>query len=466
MARRAYEGMGKAMEFAMNVPGAMENYNAMLQFGEAHSDTSMQVSALNKLSLIEAMMMGDFAAAEQHLVAAEELARQNEEVPGLIELYTVRCNMCAAIADFGNANKYLTEAAELGNKMEDKNTTAYGLAHKSNMLMHMTKYEEAWETALQGLKAAEEANNLERRAEILTYSVPLYHLRNGNIAEAQETAEEGYRIASQIGTTYSPPLGASVLGGIAELQGDYEGAMEWFERSLEHARPLIDFVPFMAVIPMGALGVTCLDISEKLADRAIKLHTEALQMLQTPYGAPAGGTAWPDLGFCALELGEIDRAEEYFQNALNSPSIQMYEQRPRSLVGAALVSLERGRPDEARDYVSEARRYAEERGMKFFYPMISIAEAKVSAAQGDTESALKHYKQAETLATDMGLLPAMLKARVGGLAVLTGCGRVSEAETLRQDAQAAIDGIAALFKSNDYREMYLASANEKLAAVK
>src|SRR5207248_8179229 len=174
-----YEGMGKTMEFNMNVPGAMENFNAMLQFGQAHSDIPIQVSALNKLSLIEAMMLGQFDVAEQHLTAAEELARENEEVPGLIELYTVRCNMCAAIADFGNANKYLSEAAQLGRKLDDKDATAFGLAHKSNMLTHMTEYEESWQIAQEGLKAAEEANNLERRAEILTYSVPFYHLRNG-----------------------------------------------------------------------------------------------------------------------------------------------------------------------------------------------------------------------------------------------------------------------------------------------
>jgi tetratricopeptide (TPR) repeat protein len=465
MAKRAYEGMGKTMEFAMNVPGALESYNAMLAYGQAHGDVTIQVSALNKLSLIEAMMLGQFEQAETHLTAAEELARENEEVPGLIELYTVRCNMCAAVADFGNANKYLTEAAVLGRKMDNKDTTAYGLAHKSNMLIHMTEYEEGWQTALEGLTAAEEANNLERKAEILTYSVPMYHLRNGDISQAQETGVEGYRIASQIGTTYSPSTGAFLLGKISEMQGDYEGALEWFERSLGHARPLIDFVPFLAVMPMAGIGVTYLDISKKTADRVIELGAQALQLLETPYGAPAGGSGWPDLGFAALEMGKVEEAEKYFHNGLNSPSIQMYEMRPLSLVGACHVALELGKADEAKKYADEARTFAEERRMKCYYPIVSIAEAKVSAAHGDSEGALKRYKEAEALATEMGLRPMVLQARMGALAVLTGCGRASEAEALRNDVQAMVDEIAGLFKSEGYREMYMENASAKLETV-
>jgi predicted ATPase/class 3 adenylate cyclase len=461
-ARRAYEGLGKAREFAMSVPGAMQVYNEMLQFGRQHSDAAMQVSALNKLSLIEAMMLGQFAEADKHLVEAEELARQSEEVPGLIELYTVRCNMCSAVADFSNASRYLTEAAQLGRKLDNIQATAYGLAHKSNTLVHMTEYDEAWETGLEGLKVAEEANNLERRADILTYTMPMYHLRNGHLAEAQQVAEEGYAIAAKIGATYPPMLGAFVLGYLTQAQGDYEAAMQWFERALEHARPVFDFVPFMTAIPLGGLGSVCLDISEKLADKVVKLHTQALEILRTPTGAPAGGSGWADLGFCALELGEVERAGEYFQNGLNSPSIQMYEQRPRMLAGAGLAALARNRPDDAAKLLKEARQYAEERCMKFIYPLINIAEAKVSAAGGDTEDALKHYKAAEELALEMGMRPDVLQARLGAAAVLAGCGQLAEAQDVRREAQSTIDEIAALFKNDEYRQMFLESAGEKL----
>ena len=465
MARRAYEGLGKMLEFGMNLPGVLETYSAMRAYGQERDIIPIQVSALNKLSLIEAMMLGQLPQAEEHLVESEELARQNDVVSGLIELYTVRCNVCMSMADFGNANKYLTEAAQLGRTLDNKDTTAFGLAHKSNTLIHMTEYDQAWETAVEGLKAADEANNLERRAEILTGSMPAYHFRNGDLTQAKEVAEEGYRIAAQIGSTYSAPVGGAILGYITQMLGDYESSIMWFERTLAHARPLIDFVPFMAVIPLGGLGGVCLDISPKLVDRVVEAHSEALKLLQIPSGAPAGGTCWADLGFCAFALGEVDRADEYFQNGLNSPSIQMYEQRPRSLVGAALVALERNRTDEASKLVSEARQYTQERGMKCFYPMVDLAEARLSAANGDIESALRHYKEADKLAVEMRMLPTALQARMGMTAVLAGCGRTSDAQAAHLDAQAMINEIAGIFRDDDYRQMFTENAIERLQSM-
>jgi hypothetical protein len=67
---------------------------------------------------------------------------------------------------------------------------------------------------------------------------------------------------------------------------------------------------------------------------------------------------------------------------------------------------------------------------------------------------------------EMGLRPMVLQARMGALAVLRGCGRASEAEALRSDAQAMIDEIAGLFKSEGYREMYAENLGSKLAAVR
>jgi len=220
----------------------------------------------------------------------------------------------------------------------------------------------------------------------------------------------------------------------------------------------------MTAIPLGGLGSVCLDISQKLVDKVVKFHSQALEILRTPTGAPAGGTGWADLGFCALELGQLERADEYFQNGLNSPSIQMYEQRPRMLAGAGLVALARNRPDEAAKLLKEARQYAEDHRMKFIYPLINIGEARVCAAGGDTEAALKHYKAAEELAIEMMLRPDLLQARLGAAAVLAGCGQSAEAEDLRRAAQSTIDEIADLFKSDEYRQLYLESAGEKLAA--
>jgi len=143
----------------------------------------------------------------------------------------------------------------------------------------------------------------------------------------------------------------------------------------------------------------------------------------------------------------------------------MYEQRPRLLAGAALVAMERNRLDEAATLVGEARQYAEERRMKFDYPLVNIVEARVSAAHGDTETALKRYREAIGQALEMKMLPSVLQARLGAAALLASCGQLSEAAELRREAQSTIDQIARLFKSEEYRKMYVESAGEKLANI-
>ena len=70
MARRAYEGLGKMLEFGMNVPGVLETYSAMRVYGQERNIIPIQVSALNKLSLVEAMMLGQLPQAEGHLAEA------------------------------------------------------------------------------------------------------------------------------------------------------------------------------------------------------------------------------------------------------------------------------------------------------------------------------------------------------------------------------------------------------------
>ena len=49
LARRAYEGLGGALAFGNDVPGAVENYHKMFHAAQDYGDLPMQVSALNNL---------------------------------------------------------------------------------------------------------------------------------------------------------------------------------------------------------------------------------------------------------------------------------------------------------------------------------------------------------------------------------------------------------------------------------
>ena len=44
---------------SMDVPGAMQNWHAMIAWASAHGDEPMRVSGLNKLAMIHGVMLGD-----------------------------------------------------------------------------------------------------------------------------------------------------------------------------------------------------------------------------------------------------------------------------------------------------------------------------------------------------------------------------------------------------------------------
>ena len=251
--RKAYEGLGKTLEFAMRPTEAIDAYKAMQVFADEHEDIGMQVSALNKMSYTYSMVLGQMQEAKKCLAEAEELARKHEQVGGLIEATTVRCGICAITADFAGAAKHLAEAARLGREIEDKETTAFGLAHRANMLAHQAHFDEAYETAQECLVVSDEAHNLERRADVLAYPIPLYHMHKGDLEGAYKSLEEAYTLAARIGASIPTVISSYLLGQVTEMQGNYEAAMEWHRKGLRRA-PTGRFPALLAGAAVGWTG--------------------------------------------------------------------------------------------------------------------------------------------------------------------------------------------------------------------
>ncbi|MBI4790728.1 MAG: hypothetical protein HY782_27180, partial [Chloroflexi bacterium] len=461
LARRAHEGLGGALTLANDVAGAVKNYETMLDVAKARNDIAMQVSALNKLSYVIALRLGQFPEAEKRLADAERLAREFQDGPGLSELFTLRCMMCTATADFQGVVRYMGESVQLARDSNVQAQIAMGLDHISSTQILMTLYDDAWPTAQEALQLSREVGNREHESSILAFTMPAYHLRMGDLDKANEVGQQGADLAQTIGSTYNQVWGYWLLGEIALLRGEYERAIAYYDRSVQASRPLEEEMPFMLVQPLSALGTAYLAVSRALADRVDEFHTRAAKLLEHPAGAMAGGTAWLDLGLSALMLGDVDRAGRLFEKGLTYPTMFMLLEKPRFLVGTALVDLAHGNVEDAKQHVSEARAYAEERRMKHLYPEIALGDARVSAACGDLDRALAQFSHAETLALEMKMRPAVLQARHGAARILTQFGRDAEAERQRNAAREIMDEMAGLFRDEGLRKMFVESVMNK-----
>ena len=461
LARRAHEGLGSALTFSFDIAGAVETYHTMLHLAEEHEDILMQVSALNKLGFVTALMRGEFPEAEKHLEDAERLAHSCNDLPGLAELHMTYCYIYTSTGDFDGALGHQKESLQIGRDLDEDEPRLFGMAHIANTMTFLTRFDEAWEKAGEARKKAEELGNRKYLSEALTFPIPLYHLRNGDMDLARETAEEGMNIGAHIGASASESGGAFLVGQIAWLKGEYESAIESQQRALEAGRT--SGMPFLQVAPLCALGTIYQDISMELASQTMEYHTQALELMDMPLGTAMGAMNWAEVGFCALAMGDVERASELFHKGLTMSTAMKYLARPQLLVGSAFVELAKGRSDEAAKLVHEARQFVEERAMNHLYAIVAFAGAQVSAAQDRGEQALDSFTRAEEQAVRMQMRPLVWQARAGAAQVLFGAGRTSKAEAKRAEARDMVDEIAGLFKDEKLRGMFLEGATSKLA---
>jgi class 3 adenylate cyclase/tetratricopeptide (TPR) repeat protein len=462
LARRAYEGLGNVQSFAFNIPAAVQTFEEMDEWGRAHDDVPMQVSAINKLAYNLAFFSGQFPTAEKHLADAERLAQAAQDKPGLVEAYFVRCGMCTAMGDFDRVLFYMGQSAEFGRELNLQDQVAASLDHTARAHMLLTRFDEAWVTAQEALDVAREIKNRDVESAVLTTIAALY-LRKGDLDSAQHAAEEAAEIALRIGAMVGGIAAPWTLGAILRLRGEYEGAISSFQQSVQRAYPMESTLGYLLALPLASLGSTYFEISTEYAPRVMELHSHALEILKRPTGEPAAGSSLMEVGFTALGQNQVEEAEEAFQRALDTPSMYRYFFRPQSQIGLGLVALRRNRIEESAQLIADAREYSEQREMKNLYPLNDYAEAQVRFAGGERERALELFGRAESSAFEMKMRPMVLQARLGAARVLMAMGRGDEANEKRRKVHDVVDEITGLIRDQEMRAAFVENAKRLLA---
>ena len=251
-----------------------------------------------------------------------------------------------------------------------------------------------------------------------------------------------------------------MIGMTSWLRGEYERAIEFQERTAQAGRA--SGLPYLEAMGLCALGTAHLDISPDLFDKTSEFHSQSMKLMESPLGAVMGGLggAWL-LRACGGQSGGCRRPLQ--QGAHRVSTASKFLARPQLRVGAAFVALGQGDAAEAQRLVQEAREFAEERGMRFTYPMLGFAEGQISAVAGDPQQALEAFARGEELGLEMRMRPMVLNTRAGAAQVLAGLGRSDEAQANLGGAREMAEEIAGLFESEEMRRMYVDAAMKRLA---
>jgi tetratricopeptide (TPR) repeat protein len=324
----------------------------------------------------------------------------------------------------------------------------------------MTRFDEAWEVAQEARQLAEDMGNSKWHSDLLGFSIALHHMRNGDLGAAQQSAQMGAEMAVRIGAAEQEGYACMSLGQIAWMKGEYELAIDHYQRSLQAGQT--SGIPFIQATALSGLGTVHMDISGKLMDQTSQFHSQALEVMELPLGTTTGGLAWADLGFCILAAGNVDQAGQYFEKGLTESNAFKFLARPMLLVGSAFVALGRNDVATASALVQEAQEFVDERAMQHFYPLLSLADAQVRLASRDLEGALASFNRADDLAVEMGMRPLSWQARGGAAQVLSALGREAEASEKRDGALGLIHEIGGLFEDERLASMYMEDALMKL----
>lgn len=460
--RRAYEGLGDVLRFTNRIPEAQHLYQEMLEVAESLGNTVMQISALNKLSALIALYFGQFNEAEPLLARAEMLSNSLADRAGLSETSLIRCQMCAVKADFDGIAYYMNDLVEVGQSSGSLDFIAVGLEHLASSLTYMTRFDEAFEKAKEGLRVSREIGNKAHEADLLTFPVPMYHIRMGNLSSAEASLHEGLDIAMKIGSLGTQTIAGYLLAEISRWKGEYELALHYGQISLNAALPIEPFLPYLVVPILGSMGMIYLEISELYRDKVGEFHLHALRMLEDPTAAFGGGTAWADLGLCALTMGDRKLAEDVFQKGLNYPNMFMRLERPRHLSGSAVLAAEKGELDLALDLIGEGEQFASERSMRHIYPLMNLMKGKILGKRGENQKALAALEKAEIQAAELRMRPIVWQARAGQADIFVQGGKMEAANEKFQSAKKMVNEIAELFENPDLKDAFLKNAMGKL----
>jgi class 3 adenylate cyclase/tetratricopeptide (TPR) repeat protein len=458
LARRAYEGMGRALEITNDFQKALENYTAMLAYGEEHEDVLTQVSAHNKIANLLAFQFWEFPEAEQHLDQAERLARAHDDLSGMVEMATVRCLMCVPQAEFDQAFETLGDSVSLARDHNLAQPLAQSLVHSATTLMYMGKFEQMIEVAEEARRVSEEVNDLPLYAELLAQQLPNYHIRNGDLVEARRLATEGMSIAIRVGADYPAAHAALTHATLDWLVGAYESGLGRCNQVLQLSQDLGMFQPMFASIVYSLMEAMALDLGPRVFQKLSERFNGPLDEMEEM----GGSLVWANRGFSALGLGNIDRAEKLFERGLTVPHMTWVIQKPRHLVGMAFVSLGRGDIARAAELVTEARTVAEDQQMKPFYPLVDMAEAQVWMAQGAPDQALEAYSQARDVAAEVGLRPALWQILAGIAGIHAAQGRSDEAGRALKQAREVVIQIAKGMRNETVRRSFLEYVNDRV----
>ena len=456
LVKHSYEGLVGALSFSNDIDGALETLDLMLDNALLRDDVPMQVSALNKKGMTLALRIGDLEQGEALLARSKQLVEAEGDHSGLAEFHVAYCYVSVSEGRLQRAKEHQLESTRIGIDTESAFDRAFGLAHYADTLLYLADFDAALPAIEEARSVAEELGEQQFLGLATGHTLAYYLALAGELEEALKMAEEGMAITASIGAAVEDATCSWTGAQIAALRGDYEKAMAYYERAKSGSA--IAGLTYVIASSTSSQALIHHAIGGDADERVSPLLYEAMELLDQPLGAAYAAPTWGDIAMCAYDTGDFDTASFAVDKGLTAVSALSHLARPWLLATGALVAIAQGDLDLAETRVAEGASYTSEHSIRLAEPFVNYARGVLRAASDDVDGAIADFAAVAAEASDMRLIPLVVRYHKAAAEVLHSAGRDDAAVAHEQAAARAIDDIAATFADGELRATYLATA--------
>jgi tetratricopeptide (TPR) repeat protein len=446
-----YVGLGQTYTLLGKFEEANKIFNNLYDLGKESNNKTFQINALNKLGFIKGAIEGNYDEGKVLMEKAENMSKVIEFEPGLLENYVLKCSIETATAQFESAEKHLTEAARLGEKLNNTHSMLYGKTHTANTYVFMVKFDEGLKLALETKKIAIELNNKQFLSELLSLSIPWSQLRNGDVKSAYDSSLEGLKIAEEIGSFQYITYASFALLEITLLTGNYQEAL-FYSNELTQASFSMGFPAWKAV---------ALTYSAKLSidlgytkDEIEKYFDQAFEFSHLPSGSYLSAILWINYGCYKNKLGEYSKAIDCFNKVLDEPTTLMYLFRPAALLGKVSSYIHLSEMTKAKENLDLAENYITDNQMKHFYPQLLRVKSNYLIKTERSSEAISTLKKSESLSNDLGFIPNLINVKLKLSQIYKDLNDTENFENSQKEAEILLDEMIESVKNPDIKNSF------------
>lgn len=394
---RAHDGLGVAYTLVPDLTKSAAAYQRLVDYADDFGRPSAKVTALNRLALNTAMLGGDLEAARHYLDEAYLLATEVGDEFGLAQYHMNACTIAGLGGDLATSVSHDEETARWGNKLGEEQIRVEGLTRLAENTVWLMDFDRAIPAVDEAIEAARQAGHEHNLAVLRAMAAARLRYREGDLEGALHLMLENEPTLARY-SSFFLSIARSVAAHLLYETGRIEEALE----HLHHARSAAAEAGLMFFEAVAASGLARLYASLGMVDAMEEAVESALDGVGSPLGEYVSSTVWADLGQAALAIGRLDDSEGHFERCLSSSSASKYWEKPRALIGLALVRSRRGDLARGHTLLDEAQTFLQEKEIRSFDPHLEHVRGELFLVEGKTREAIHRLEVAESLALEQG----------------------------------------------------------------